>query len=165
MSNRINRFKALATLALFAGLAIGICGVAVAVPGAVAENARPVARAGASEPKKLLQERVTICRNGIAAVTERMQQGRQPMTPEFVRHLGAWYRRLAEAEVAVAVDDAARMNAAEAYVERSRKLLKNMEQRLKAGADVNDAQVAEANYYANDAELLLARLKGAAAGE
>lgn len=147
-------------LAAAAVLTLGV-GLVVGTTRHPPAQAAVAAEAKSDAAKKLVAQRVEICEALLKSVDDREHNGFQPISPEYVRYKGNLLRRLADAELAAAAGDrAARAKAAEAYVGRGKALLRTVEERFKAGADVNDTQVQEARYTVNDAELLVEEVKG-----
>ena len=124
------------------------------------QPAAPRAANGAAGPlRELYQDRLKAARDVVSALERRLEAG-EAMTPTMVALQSEAYRRVAEAEAAAAGDNAGRIAAAGQYVRRCEQVLKIVEARHKAGLDVSNVQVAQAQYHLADAKVMLAEALG-----
>jgi hypothetical protein len=119
----------------------------------------PQAKASVRSPgeQALLQQMRTDAVSALRAVNERANAG-EPLTPTFVALQCAWSRRVCLSTVRVADDQAARVAAVDAYVQRLEDLLGM----LTHGVDVSDRSplpALEAKYWSDEAKLWAARVR------
>ena len=106
--------------------------------------------------------RVVAAERVVYALDQEREVGNPPLTASFVDLYGGGLRRLAEARIEAEADPAARVKAAEAYVQRCGELCDLLKKR--AGQDVTMVQLQQGAYYLADAELLLAKMRAAEEG-
>ena len=126
----------------------------VTMNGARAQNVP----APAADLRALADARVQAARKVIEMLDRQIQSG-QPLTPSLVELKGTALRRLAEARIDASPDPAARLRAAEEYVQQSRDLHNLLDRRQ--NMDVSAIQLSHSAYHVVDAEYFLAKLKSA----
>jgi RNA polymerase sigma factor (sigma-70 family) len=107
--------------------------------------------------RELAAARVQAAQELLATLDQRERAG-DPMTSDFVDLKMTTLRRLVDARIDAADGHAARLRAAEQYVQQCRDLLGILKQRL--GNDVTRVGIAQGAYQLADAEYLLAKLHG-----
>jgi hypothetical protein len=148
-------------LALGTAVFFTLLGTAHALRGGQAQDAAPAAvQAGAQAPgdvnvREAYQERLKAARDVVASLDQRIEAG-EAQTPTLLDLQALSYRRLAEAEMAAAADDAARVAAAGQYLLRCEHLLKVTDSRFRHGLDTSKFQVDQARYHLADAKVTLA---------
>jgi len=125
-----------------------------------------VNRVGAAAPTPAEKEvgeraaaRVAAAEQWVLRLQKEADVGNVPLTPSFVEIKSGAQRRLAEARMDAAVgDSAARLRAAEEYVDRSKAMVRTLE--LRKGNDPPSGEVVlQAKYFLADAEYLLAKVR------
>ena len=145
------------TAVALAAVTLLATGVIVRMNDARGQNAP--ARAPGTELGQKAQARVKAAENVLTSLEKRIEGQAEPFTPSFIELLARCHRRLAEARIEATDDPAARVRAAEQYLEQSRRTLAMLEARRKVGADVTYVEVALGTYEVADAEYLLVKMQ------
>jgi len=163
--------KVKAVAAVLAVASVLGTGVAVSVQRASAQGTGAVravtgSQAGAGAAVAAVRERaaarVVAAERVVYALNQEREVTNTPLTASFVDLYGGGLKRLAEARIEAEADPAARVKAAEAYVQRMGELCDLLKKR--AGQDVTMVQLQQGAYYLADAELLLAKMRAAEEG-
>src|SRR5687768_15363551 len=135
-----------------------LIGTAHALRGGQAQDAAPAA---AVQPavdvnvREAYQERVKAARDVVASLDQRIEAG-EAQTPTMLDLQALSYKRLAQAEMAAAPDNAGRVEAAGQYLRRCEQLLKVTDSRFRHGLDASRFQLEQARYHLADAKVTLA---------
>jgi RNA polymerase sigma factor (sigma-70 family) len=132
-------------------------GTAVTINRVSAQNASSVPGASPAV-RAAAANRVAAAEKVIALLEQRLAAG-EPYTPEFTALIATAHRNLAAARIDAADNTAARVRAAEQYVQQCHDALAILERRR--GQDITAVGVAQGAYHLADAEYLLATLQAA----